>query len=68
MAGLISSKVGETLINEERSLTMMRIMAIINSVNYGMLAIDEDDKIIYCNQIAESIIETEPEQLIGRCV
>ena len=66
MAQLIASKVGEVIANEKLKILALRLSSIINSVNEGMIAIDEKGIIIHSNPLAETIIERPKTELIGQ--
>jgi len=68
MAELLGTKLSETIILEQTAMNNKYLEAIINSVNEGIIATDENGNITYFNGSAEKILGIAKDRLIGKPV
>lgn len=65
MCGLISSKVEEVRYKEKLNLMTKQLKTIISSIEEGVLLLDENNNISYCNKVMEQILADKFENIVG---
>lgn len=65
MCGLISSKVEEVRYKEKLNLMTKQLKTIISSIEEGVLLINKNNKISYCNKVMEQIMADKFENIVG---
>lgn len=68
MASLLSSKVSEQQVMKKLLYTKGQLDVIVNSLHYGIIAVDENENITCFNQKAGKLLEINPSDVIGRPV
>ena len=66
MSKLISSKVEEQILHQELECKSIELKTIINSVNEGIIAIDDNRKVLYINNWARKTFGITDEGVIGK--
>lgn len=68
MADMLASKVSEQRVLEEKNILSKQLEAIINTVNYGIVSINNEGKIVSFNQTAENLLGLKGSEAVGRLV
>lgn len=68
MGELISSKVLEVSTAQRLEVTALKLTHIVNSVNEGIIAIDENGIITHCNKAAEKLFNVSYKNILGEKV
>ncbi len=66
MADLIVSKVLEKEATEKLTVAKNQLTSIIDSIEEGIVAIDEDGKVVHTNTVIEQILRTQRADLLGQ--
>ena len=66
MCLLIGSAIGERKVQEDMGVLLRRYDSVVNSVHEGIVATDENDRIIHFNLSAANLLGINPEQALGK--
>lgn len=66
ISALISSKIGEKEMHEQASFMDNKFTTVINSVNEGVVAFDEDGVITQCNKSGPKMLKKDLPQVLGQ--
>jgi PAS domain S-box-containing protein len=65
MAFLLASRVSEMESYSKLELTSNKLSAVLESVHYGLIAVDQDKMITHCNKVAEKLLGKPREEILG---
>lgn len=66
MSDLIVTKINEHILQHEEEIVKMQLINIIDSINQGLIVVDETGKVMYFNSVAESVLKSSRSNVIGK--
>jgi len=68
MADLISGKISERVLSEKIAVTNSELLAVVNAIGHGIIAVDKRGIVLHFNKIAQDLLHLSSKELMGKSI
>lgn len=68
MADMISGKISERVLSERIDATNSELLAVVNSIGHGVIAVDKKGVVLHFNKMAQDLLQLSSKDLVGKSI